>query len=86
MAALATRPSSGSSGPRLRKRFGIWLNLLARILLQQPPEPFIAQVGAILDAPDELRFELETSVSPRSSSPAPRTRSRPSATPRSSPS
>jgi 3-oxoadipate enol-lactonase len=45
-------------GPRLRKRFGIWLNLLARILLRTPPEPFAAQVQAILDAPDELRFEL----------------------------
>src|SRR3954453_16183701 len=45
-------------GPRLRKRFGIWLNLLARIVLQQPPDPFIAQVGAILDATDELRLEV----------------------------
>jgi 3-oxoadipate enol-lactonase len=45
-------------GPRLRKRFGIWLNLLARILLRTAPEPFAAQVQAILDTPDELRFEL----------------------------
>ena len=34
------------------------LNLLARIVLQMPPEPFIAQIRAILDAPDELRAEL----------------------------
>lgn len=45
-------------GPRLRKRFGMWLNLLARILLQQPSETFVAQVHAILDVSDELRFEL----------------------------
>jgi pimeloyl-ACP methyl ester carboxylesterase len=58
MAALGGEPLEWLVGPRLRKRFGIWLNLLARILLQQPPEPFIAQVGAILDATDELRLEL----------------------------
>jgi pimeloyl-ACP methyl ester carboxylesterase len=58
MAALGGEPLEWLVGPRLRKRFGIWLNLLARIVLQQPPEPFIAQVGAILDATDELRLEL----------------------------
>src|SRR3989442_4491187 len=45
-------------GPRLRKRFGMWLNILARIVLHADPEGFAAQVQAILDAPDELRFEL----------------------------
>jgi pimeloyl-ACP methyl ester carboxylesterase len=45
-------------GPRLRKRFGMWLNLLARILVQAQPEPFAEQVQAILAAPDDLRFEL----------------------------
>jgi len=34
-------------GPRLRKRFGVWLNLLARIMLQSTPEPFCAQLDAI---------------------------------------
>jgi 3-oxoadipate enol-lactonase len=58
MAALGDEALEWLVGPRLRKRFGIWLNLLARIVLQQPPEPFIAQVGAILDATDELRLEL----------------------------
>ena len=58
MAALGDEALEWLVGPRLRKRFGIWMNLLARIVLQQPPEPFIAQVGAILDATDELRFEL----------------------------
>jgi pimeloyl-ACP methyl ester carboxylesterase len=45
-------------GPRLRRRFGLWLNILARILLHADPDGFAAQVQAILDAPDELRFEL----------------------------
>jgi 3-oxoadipate enol-lactonase len=45
-------------GPRLQRRFGLWINLLARILLQGTPENFVAQVHAILDASDELRFEL----------------------------
>src|SRR5690606_10280991 len=45
-------------GPRLRRRFGVWLNLLARILLQSPPEAFAAQIDAILDFPDALRHEL----------------------------
>jgi 3-oxoadipate enol-lactonase len=45
-------------GPRLRRRFGVWLNILARILLNSDPDGFAAQVQAILDAPDELRFEL----------------------------
>jgi 3-oxoadipate enol-lactonase len=58
MAALTDDGLQWLVGPRLRRRFGVWLNLLARILLQQPPEPFVAQVQAILDASDELRFEL----------------------------
>jgi 3-oxoadipate enol-lactonase len=45
-------------GPRLRKRFGLWLNILARILLHADATGFARQVQAILDAPDELRFEL----------------------------
>lgn len=58
MGALSNDALRWLIGPRLRKRFGVWLNLLARIVLQSPPEPFVAQVQAILDAPDELRFEL----------------------------
>ena len=60
IAALGDEALEWLVGPRLRKRFGIWMNLIARIVLQQPPEPFIAQVGAILDATDELRLELST--------------------------
>jgi pimeloyl-ACP methyl ester carboxylesterase len=51
-------------GPRLRRRFGTWLNILARIVLQSPPEPFVAQVHAILEATDELRFELRNVEAP----------------------
>lgn len=58
MSALGDEALQWLVGPRLRKRFGLWLNLLARIVLQMPAEPFVAQVGAILDAPDTLRFEL----------------------------
>jgi 3-oxoadipate enol-lactonase len=58
MAALGDEALQWLVGPRLRRRFGIWLNLLARIVLQMPPEPFIKQIRAILDAPDELRAEL----------------------------
>lgn len=60
MSALGDGALEWLVGPRLRKRFGIWLNLLARIVLQSPPEPFIAQIEAILDAPDELAAELST--------------------------
>ena len=45
-------------GPRLHRRLGVWLNLMARLLLQADPQNFAAQVHAILDASDELRFEL----------------------------
>jgi 3-oxoadipate enol-lactonase len=58
MSALADDALRWLIGPRLRRRFGVWLNLLARIVLSSSPEPFIAQIEAILAAPDELRFEL----------------------------
>jgi 3-oxoadipate enol-lactonase len=51
-------------GPRLHRRLGLWLNLVARILAQVPPQNFVAQVQAILDAPDELRFELASVHAP----------------------
>lgn len=45
-------------GPRLHRRVGMWLNLMARLLAQAPPENFAAQVQAILAESDERRFEL----------------------------
>lgn len=47
-------------GPRLQRRFGMWLNVLARLITSMPPEPFIAQVQAILGMTDEVRFELHS--------------------------
>jgi 3-oxoadipate enol-lactonase len=58
MGGLGTDGLRWLIGPRLHRRFGVWLNLMARILLQAQPENFAAQVAAILEAPDELRFEL----------------------------
>jgi len=45
-------------GPRLQRRFGVFVNVLARQLVQTKPHAFVAQVDAILDASDALRFEL----------------------------
>jgi 3-oxoadipate enol-lactonase len=64
MGALSADALRWLVGPRLHRRFGIWLNLMARILLQATPENFAAQVQAILDADDSVRFELETVRAP----------------------
>jgi 3-oxoadipate enol-lactonase len=64
MAAMSRDGLQWLVGPRLRRRFGVWLNVLARIMLQQPPEPFVAQVHAILDAADDMRFALEAIAVP----------------------
>ena len=58
MSALSSDGLRWLIGPRLHRRLGMWLNLMARILLQATPEAFIAQVRAILEASDDLRFEL----------------------------
>src|SRR5256886_16094840 len=44
--------------PRLRRRFGMWLNILARILGHADPHRVAGQVRAIPDAPHDLRFQL----------------------------
>ena len=64
MAALTGEGLRWLVGPRLQRRFGTWLNLMARILLQATPENFVAQVRAILDVPDDERYELETITAP----------------------
>lgn len=51
-------------GPRLHRRFGVFVNVLARVLVQTKPHAFIAQVDAILDASDELRFALPQVTAP----------------------
>ena len=58
MGALASDGLQWLVDPRLHRRFGLWLNLMARLLLQAAPEAFAAQVEAILRAPDEMRYEL----------------------------
>ena len=58
MSALSSEGLRWLIGPRLHRRLGLWLNLMARILLQATPEAFVAQVRAILDATDDVRFEL----------------------------
>ncbi len=51
-------------GPRLVRRFGVFINLLARVVLATDPKAFVAQVDAILDMVDDLRDELHTIVVP----------------------
>ena len=64
MSALGAEAFHWLIGPRIRRRFGMWLNLLARVVVSQPAHGFAAQVQAILDAPDELRFELGSVACP----------------------
>jgi 3-oxoadipate enol-lactonase len=51
-------------GSRLQRRFGVFVNVLARVLVQTKPHAFAAQVNAILAASDELRFELPKVTAP----------------------
>jgi 3-oxoadipate enol-lactonase len=51
-------------GPRIQRRFGVLLNVLGRVVLQSSPEPFVAQVEAILSTPDEMREELVNITAP----------------------
>jgi len=59
MSALAGDGMRWLIGPRFHRRFGPWINLLARTVMQGEPEHFAAQVDAILALSDDLRFELE---------------------------
>jgi 3-oxoadipate enol-lactonase len=45
-------------GPRLVRRFGVFINVLARVVLSTDPGAFVHQVDAILDMPDALREQL----------------------------
>lgn len=64
MGALTEDAMRWLIGPRLQRRFGVWLNVLARVLMQTRAEPFVAQVQAILDASDEMRHELRSITAP----------------------
>jgi len=51
-------------GPRLQRRFGVFVNVLARVLVQTKPAAFAAQVDAILAMSDDMRNELHTITAP----------------------
>ena len=51
-------------GPRLQRRFGVFVNVLARVLIQTKPAAFAAQVAAILAMSDDMRGELHTIAVP----------------------
>lgn len=51
-------------GPRLQRRFGVFVNVLARVLVQTKPAAFAAQVAAILAMSDDMRGELHTITAP----------------------
>jgi 3-oxoadipate enol-lactonase len=51
-------------GPRLQRRFGVFVNVLARVLVQTKPAAFAAQIGAILAMSDDMRAELHTIMAP----------------------
>jgi 3-oxoadipate enol-lactonase len=64
MSALMDDAMRWLIGPRLQRRFGVFVNVLARVLVQTKAHAFVAQVDAILDASDELRTELPTITVP----------------------
>ena len=64
MAALTDDGMRWLIGPRLHRRFGVFVNVLARVIMQTQPHAFVAQVDAILDASDELRNLLPTVTAP----------------------
>ena len=51
-------------GSRLQRRFGVFVNVLARVLIQTKPEAFAAQVEAILAMSDDMRGELHSITAP----------------------
>jgi 3-oxoadipate enol-lactonase len=51
-------------GSRLHRRFGVFVNVLARVLIQTKPHAFAAQVAAILAMSDDMRGDLHTITAP----------------------
>jgi 3-oxoadipate enol-lactonase len=64
MSALTEDGMRWLIGPRLHRRFGVFVNVLARVLMQTQPHAFASQVDAILAASDELRNELPAVTAP----------------------
>ena len=58
MSAMAGEGMRWLVGPRFHRRFGPWINVLGRLVMQGDPEHFAAQVDAILAMHDDVRFEL----------------------------
>ncbi len=51
-------------GPRLQRRFGMFINILGRLVLQTKPDSFVKQVRAILSMSDAMRDELHRITQP----------------------
>lgn len=64
MSALSDEGLRWLIGPRVHRRFGPWINLLGRVVMQGDPEHFAAQVDAILALDDDVRFELAEVTAP----------------------
>ncbi len=64
MSAMAGEGLRWLVGPRIHRRFGLWVNLMARLVLKSDPRGFVAQVEAILAMSDDLRERLHEVRSP----------------------
>jgi 3-oxoadipate enol-lactonase len=64
MSALTDDGMRWLIGSRLHRRFGVFVNVLARVLIQTKPDAFAAQVAAILDMSDDMRNELHAITAP----------------------
>ena len=64
MSALSEEGLRWLIGPRVHRRFGPWINLMGRAVMQGDPEHFAAQVDAILALDDDVRFELQAVKAP----------------------
>jgi 3-oxoadipate enol-lactonase len=64
MAAMSGEGMRWLVGPRFHRRFGPWINVIGRVVMQGDPEHFAAQVDAILAMHDDLRHELADVRSP----------------------
>lgn len=51
-------------GPRNARRFGLWINLLWPLILQQPAHAFVAQVDALLAATEDTLEQLAGVATP----------------------
>ncbi len=58
MSAMSGEGMRWLVGPRFHRRFGPWINVIGRLVMQGDPEHFAAQVDAILAMHDDLRYEL----------------------------